>query len=65
MFSKILIATDLSAASHAVVQCATGLRSIGARECHLLQCMNLSEAASMAAANAKDVLEQALLNQKA
>lgn len=65
MFSKILIATDLSAASHAVVQCATGLRSLGARECYLLQCMNLSEAASMAAAQAKDVLEQGLLDQKA
>jgi nucleotide-binding universal stress UspA family protein len=65
MFSKILVATDLSAASHAVVQCATGLRSIGAKECHLLQCMNLSEAASMAAAHAKEVLEQGLLDQKA
>lgn len=64
MFSKILVATDLSAASHAVVQCAAGLRSIGAKECYLLQCLNLSEAASVGMAQAKTVLEQALLDQK-
>lgn len=64
MFSRILIATDLSAASHAVVQCAAGLRSVGAKECYLLQCMNLSEAASAIAVQAKEVLEQGLLDQK-
>lgn len=65
MFSKILIATDLSAASHAVVQCAAGLRSIGARQCHLLQCMNVGEEASVLAAPAREVLKQTLADQKA
>lgn len=65
MFSKILVATDLSAASHAVAQCAAGLRSIGAKECVLLQCMNLSEATSFGLAQVKTVLEQGLADQKA
>lgn len=65
MFTKILIATDLSAASHAVVQCATGLRSLGAKECLLLQCMNSREPAAPGMALATVVVEQALLDQKA
>jgi len=65
MFSKILVATDLSAASYAVTQCATGFRSLGAKECILLQCLNLSEAASAAVAQQKGILERSLLDQKA
>lgn len=65
MFSKVLIATDLSAASHAVVRCAAGLRSLGAKECHLVQCLNLGDAASAAVEQARKVLEQPLLDQKA
>lgn len=65
MFSKILIATDLSAASHAVVQCATGLRSLGAKDCLLLQCLNVREPSAPGVAQATVVIEQTLLDQKA
>jgi nucleotide-binding universal stress UspA family protein len=65
MFSKILVATDLSAASHTVVQCAAGLRSLGAKDCLLLQCMNLGKDVSAGMDQAKNVLEQSLLDQKA
>ena len=64
MFKKILIATDLSAASQAVVQCATGLRSLGVEECLLLQCMNMREPAAFGAELASCVVEKTLLDQK-
>ena len=43
MFSKVLIATDASAASLAVVGCAKALHSVGARECVLAQCFQVRE----------------------
>ena len=65
MFSKILIATDLSAASQAVVQCATGLRSLGAKDCVLLQCMNIRSPSAPGVASAAVVIAQNLQDQKA
>ncbi len=65
MFSKILIATDLSAASHAVVQCAAGLRSLGATDCLLLQCLNVRKPYAPGVDQATGVIGRTLLDQKA
>jgi nucleotide-binding universal stress UspA family protein len=43
MFRKALIATDLSAASFAVVKSAKCLLELGVEECLLVQCLNLTE----------------------
>lgn len=43
MFSKVLIATDSSAASLAVIGCAKSLHLLGARECVLAQCFLIRE----------------------
>jgi len=43
MFSKVLIATDSSASSLAVVGCATSLHLLGTRECVLAQCFLIRE----------------------
>ncbi len=43
MFSKVLIATDASAASLAVVGCAKSLHLVGAKECVLAQCFLVRE----------------------
>lgn len=43
MFTKVLIATDSSPASLAVVGCARSLRLLGAKECVLAQCFMIRE----------------------
>ncbi len=43
MFEKILLATDASEASVAVVNCAKGLKELGAKECILAQCYSIRE----------------------
>ncbi len=43
MFRKALVATDLSPASLAVVDCAGGLRALGTRECVLVHCFDIRQ----------------------
>lgn len=43
MLSKVLLATDASAASLAVVGCAKALHQVGVRECVLAQCFQVRE----------------------
>ena len=43
MFNKVLIATDSSPSSLAVIDCAKSLRLLGARECLLAQCFSIRE----------------------
>lgn len=43
MFSKALVATDLSPASLAVVDCARALRPLGTRECVLVHCFDIRQ----------------------
>ena len=43
MFNKVLIATDSSPSSLAVIGCAKSLRLLGARECLLAQCFSIRE----------------------
>ena len=43
MFNKVLIATDSSPSSLAVIGCAKSLRLLGTRECVLAQCFSIRE----------------------
>jgi len=43
MFSKALVATDLSPASLAVVGCVGGLRALGTSECVLVHCFDIRQ----------------------
>ena len=43
MFNKVLIATDSSPSSLAVISCAKSLRLLGTRECVLAQCFSIRE----------------------
>lgn len=64
MFSRIIVATDLSPASFAVVNCLGGLRALGAQHCLLLQCLNLREATSTALSYTTAPLEVFLEQQR-
>jgi nucleotide-binding universal stress UspA family protein len=63
MFSKVLIATDSSPASSAVVGCAKSLRLLGARECVLAQCFQIRERVAFPA-EIKAHIEASLERQK-
>lgn len=65
MFERIVVATDLSPASYAVVRCLGGLRALGTRECLLLQCLTLGDAASAAFSYDAGPLEAMLEEQRA
>ncbi|MFW6245183.1 MAG: universal stress protein [Fibrobacterota bacterium] len=64
MFSKVIIATDLSAASMEVVRCACGLASLGTKEILLLHCISSMEAASAGFAEDNQRIENMLEEQK-
>lgn len=63
MFSRILIATDLSPASLAVTECVRGLRAFGAGECVLVQCFNIREVVPFSE-QIKEYIEASLDKQK-
>lgn len=64
MFSKALIATDLSPASFAMVKRVGGLKKFGTKDCLLLQCLGLGEIPGAAFGMMKDFLESNLAEQK-
>ncbi|OGA45244.1 MAG: hypothetical protein A3F74_26770 [Betaproteobacteria bacterium RIFCSPLOWO2_12_FULL_62_58] len=64
MFSRFIVATDLSPASFAIVNCLGGLRAFGAKQCLLLQCLNFQQAASTALSYTTAPLEGILGQQK-
>ncbi len=64
MISKFIIATDLSPASHAVVNCIGGIKKFGAQKCLLLQCLSFQEASSVAFSYSQDFLKNDLQSQK-
>lgn len=65
MFDRFILATDLSDAAWALVDCAGGLRGLGGRRCLLLQCLNMQEAASTALSYSTAPLDAILTQQKA
>lgn len=64
MFRRLIIATDLSAASNALIHSLGGLRGFGAEECLLLQCLSSQETDPVALPFATAVLENNLQGQK-
>lgn len=64
MFERFIVATDLSPASMSVVQCLSGLRALGGRQCLLLQCLSFQQAASTAFSYDTAPVEGMLLEQK-
>ncbi|HCP14420.1 MAG TPA: hypothetical protein DIT32_01330 [Peptococcaceae bacterium] len=64
MFRRLIIATDLSAASNALIHGLGGLRTLGAEECLLLQCLSSQETNPVALPFATAVLERNLQSQK-
>ena len=64
MFDRFIVATDLSPASFAVMNCLGGLQAYGAKQCLLLLCLNLNEAASAALSYSTAPLEGILCQQR-
>lgn len=64
MFRRVIVATDLSPASHAVVKCLGGLKAYGVKRCLLLQCLSVQETTSVALAATSAYLDDTLLEQK-
>lgn len=64
MYKKMIVATDLSAASDAVVGCLSGLKKFGTEECLLLQCLSFNDAASASFAYDTEPLDERLETQK-
>lgn len=64
MFSRIIVATDLSPASFGLVNCLGGLKAFGAKQCLLLQCLSLQQAASTALSYSTAPLEGLLHEQQ-
>jgi nucleotide-binding universal stress UspA family protein len=64
MFERVLIATDLSAASDEVVNCLCGMTALGMKHCLLLQILSLREAGSLGLSYEEDLIKNRLKEQK-
>lgn len=64
MYKKMIVATDVSAASDAVVGCLSALKTFGTKECLLLQCLSYGQATSASLAYDTEPLEGMLDAQK-
>lgn len=64
MFERVIVATDLSPASDALVGCLAGLRAFGARQALLLQCLDMQQATSVALSYSTAVLDDYLERQR-
>ena len=65
MFSRIIVATDLSSAAFAVVRNLGGFKAYGTEECLLLECLSLPQVGSIALSYTYSILEENLQEQKA
>jgi nucleotide-binding universal stress UspA family protein len=65
MFERFIVATDLSQATFALVNCLGGLKFYGAQHCLLLQCISLQEGASLAYSYHTAPVESRLYEQQA
>jgi len=64
MLNRLIVATDLSPASFAVVRCLEKWTAFGAKECLLLQCLTYQEATSTAFSYNTDKLDKDLVAQR-
>ena len=63
MFSRVIVATDLSSAAFAVVRNLSGLKAYGTAECLLLECLSLPQVGSIALSYTYSVLQKSLQEQ--
>ena len=64
MFSRILIATDLTPASQEVVNCARGLKALGTKEVILTHCINIRHDVGGIAKRIEELIKPDIMNQK-
>jgi len=64
MFRRVIIAVDLSKASYALVNCLSGLRAYGTKECLLLLCLSIQESSSVTLSYSNRVVEAMLTDLK-
>lgn len=64
MFDRMIIATDFSPSAFAMVKTIGELKTLGIKECLLLQCLSLQEVGSLALPYTTSVLEGNLANQR-
>jgi len=64
MFNRVIVPTDFSPASFAMINCLSRLKPFGAKECLLLQCISMPGAASSTLAYAPPMLDNRLTRQR-
>lgn len=64
MFEKLLIVSDMSPRSDAIIDCVGNLKNFGAKECMLLQCMNTQQTSSMAFSYSTSIIDHILEEKK-
>ena len=64
MFRRVIVATDLSPSSYAVVKCLGGLRAYGVKRCLLLLCLSMQEVTSAALSDTSAYIDSTLREQK-
>lgn len=64
MFEKLLIVSDMSPSSDAIIRCLGNLKKYGAKECTLLQCISTQEISSLAFSYSTSIIEHVLEDKK-
>lgn len=64
MFEKLLIVSDMSQSSDAIIDCVGNFRNYGAKECVLLQCMNTQQTSSLAFSYSTSIIDHILEEKK-
>jgi nucleotide-binding universal stress UspA family protein len=64
MFKRLIVATDLSPASDALVECLDQLQTLHIQTCLLVQCLSAQETASIALSTTASILEKTLQRQR-
>lgn len=64
MFEKLLIVSDMSPSSDAIIDCVGYFKNYGAKECMLLQCMNTQQTSSLAFSYSTSIIDHILEEKK-
>ncbi|HKL42932.1 MAG TPA: universal stress protein [Clostridia bacterium] len=64
MFEKLLVVSDMSPSSDAIIRCLGNLKKYGAKECTLLQCISTQEISSLAFSYSTSIIEHILEDKK-
>lgn len=64
MFSRIIIATELSPFATSIISCLSELKSLGVKECLLMECLNPCEMDSKISEYYQSIIEENLKEQK-